>query len=58
MERYDEDAVYAIDGHYLNVLDRIQRQLHEGTDRERDFGHRVWLVLDQFHELREGRDNG
>lgn len=26
-------------------LRALQKELHGGTDRERDFGHRLWLVL-------------
>lgn len=33
----EEDAV--------EKLRKLQQDLHAGSDRERDFGHRLWLVL-------------
>lgn len=34
-----------IDADQFAKLKRITSQLHGGTDQERDYGHRLWLVL-------------
>jgi hypothetical protein len=44
---FDADGIYAIEGEHLATLWKLQQQLHAGSDRERDFGHKLWLVLTQ-----------
>jgi len=34
-----------IDHDQFVKLQQIASQLHGGTDQERDYGHRLWLVL-------------
>ena len=45
----DEDSEGAqyliIDTHELDKLRVIKDQLHGGTDRERDYGHRIDLII-------------
>jgi hypothetical protein len=42
-----EPCAYLIDYDEMGKLRDIQEQLHSGTDRERDFGHRLWLILNR-----------
>lgn len=35
---------YLIDEDQLAKLKRLYTELHSGSDRERDYGHRLWLV--------------
>lgn len=46
-DRFDNDGIYAIEGEQLNKLWRLQQQLHNGTMQERDYGHKLWLVLNE-----------
>lgn len=40
-----EEAIgYVIDADHLEKLKKIQGELMGGTDRERDFGHLIWLI--------------
>lgn len=39
------DDLVVMDLDTFEQLQRLQAQLHGGTDRERDFGHRLWLLL-------------
>ena len=43
-----EPVGYAIDADDFKRLRKIERELHAGTDRERDFGHRLWLILNDI----------
>lgn len=43
-DRQSDDLV-VMDLDTFEQLQRVQAQLHGGTDRERDFGHRLWLLL-------------
>lgn len=49
----DPEKLYLINGETLQQLQKICSQLHGGTDRERDYGHRMWLMLDRFEEFDE-----
>ena len=40
---FDEDQ--------FKKLRKLQSQLHGGTDRERDYGHRLWLVCNEVELL-------
>jgi hypothetical protein len=42
--------VYPLDEGNYKKLDEIQKALHAGTDRERDFGHKIWLILEQLRD--------
>jgi hypothetical protein len=42
-----EPCAYLIDYDEMSKLRDIQELLHGGTDRERDCGHRLWLVLNR-----------
>lgn len=37
--------LYALEEEYVAKLAKVSRELHAGTDRERDFGHQLWLIL-------------
>ena len=40
---FDEDQ--------FKKLRKLQSQLHGGTDSERDYGHRLWLVCNEVEQL-------
>jgi hypothetical protein len=42
---------YRLDEDTLSKLLSISTQLHGGSDRERDYGHRVWLAIKEFVEV-------
>jgi hypothetical protein len=35
---------YLIDEDTLDKLGQLYKDLHGGTDRERDYGHRLWRI--------------
>lgn len=39
-----------IDVEQFNKLAHLMDQLHAGSDRERDFGHRLWLILKDLED--------
>jgi hypothetical protein len=42
----ETDAVgYMLPTELFNRLQQIERELQGGTDRERDYGHKIWLIL-------------
>ena len=43
-----EPDYYWIDEDDVRKLRRISDALMGGTDRERDYGHRVWLILNNL----------
>ena len=43
----EEPIGFLIEPDAMEKLRQIQAQLHAGTDRERDYGHRIWLVLNR-----------
>ena len=46
----NEDKYYLVDSEQLANLCRLSGELHGGTDRERDYGHRLWLLLNYIKE--------
>jgi len=42
---FDPDGIYVIEGYELQKIASVMTQLHNGSDRDRDFGHKIWLVL-------------
>lgn len=38
---------YMLDAEDFEKLRRLAERLHSGTDRERDEGHRLWLILER-----------
>lgn len=38
-------TMFLLDDAAVAKLKRVANELHGGTDRERDYGHRLWLVL-------------
>jgi len=42
---------FFIDELQFKKLRTLQQQLHGGTDRERDYGHRLWLVCNDVEEF-------
>ena len=43
----NEAEAFALDADDMAKLRVLQAQLHGGTDRERDYGHRLWLILNR-----------
>lgn len=43
-----EDKYYLVDEDQLRKLRALYTALHGGTDRERDYGHRLWLVVEEI----------
>lgn len=51
--------LYVIDGDDMRKLRELQAQLHGGNDRERDYGHRLWLILNRAYGMEHpDRDHG
>ena len=46
--------VYLVDEYQLRKLRELMLQLQGGSDRERDYGHRLWLLLNDIEETGEG----
>jgi hypothetical protein len=44
------EPIYLLDQTALDKLDAMQQRLHGGTDRERDEGHRLWLIVCEIKE--------
>lgn len=42
--------ILLIDEHTFAKMRQLQHDLHAGTDRERDFGHRLWLMLNNIEQ--------
>lgn len=40
--------IYIMDDDTYGRLSAITAALHSGTDRERDYGHKIWLILDSM----------
>ena len=51
---------YLMDAHLMERLQQISTNLHGGTDRERDYGHRLWLIINELRNnpITEGESNG
>jgi hypothetical protein len=41
---------FIIDADQLNKLTLIAARLQSGTDRERDEGHKLWLLINQIKD--------
>lgn len=41
---------YLLDEDTLAKLKALHRALHGGTDRERDFGHKLWLLCNDIEQ--------
>ena len=50
MDQHPDGFVLEADD--MAALRKIQEQLHGGTDRERDYGHRIWLILTRAIPIR------
>ena len=46
-----EIAYHMVDPDDVAKLRRLSSQLHGGTDRERDYGHRLWLIVNKIEAL-------
>ena len=44
----EPEEYWWVDADDVRKLREISAGLHMGTDRERDYGHRLWLVLDNL----------
>lgn len=42
------NPTFVLDQDQLNKLFGVSNQLHAGTDKERDLGHQLWLVLNDI----------
>lgn len=45
------NTVYVLEEGDIQKFRNIVDSLNGGTDRERDFGHRLWLILNNLSEL-------
>lgn len=45
-----EDSIYSMDYDSYMKLRSLSSQMHGGTDRERDYGHKLWLILDRLEK--------
>ena len=50
---------YLMEAHLMECLQQISTNLHGGTDRERDYGHRLWLIINELRNnpITEGESN-
>jgi hypothetical protein len=46
-----EIAYHMVDPDDVAKLRKLSAQLHGGTDRERDYGHRLWLIVNKIEAL-------
>ena len=46
-----EVEYYMVDPDDIAKLRRLSEQLHSGSDRERDYGHRLWLIVETIESL-------
>ena len=45
---------YLVDEDMLTKLSQLYKALHSGTDRERDYGHKLWLICGEItHPMNE-----
>jgi hypothetical protein len=47
---FSADPIYFIDDDQLRKLRRLADQLQGGSDRERDYGHRLWLLVSEIEK--------
>lgn len=52
-ENLDQDALYYIDKLHVDRLRNICSVLHEGNDKMRDLGHKLWIVLNELRAINE-----
>lgn len=54
------EKIYLIEQDQLDRLYAISAALHSRSDRERDFGHKLWLVCNDIkeQEINEEQLNG
>lgn len=46
---------FLVEPHLWDRLQDIKSQLHNGTDKDRDLGHKLWLVLKEGMPVFEGQ---
>ena len=46
-----EIAGYIIEAEDLDTLRNIASKLHGGSDKERDLGHKLWLIVNVAEEV-------
>ena len=46
-----EIAYHMVDPDDVAKLRRLSEQLQGGSDRERDYGHRLWLIVETIESL-------
>ena len=45
---------YLVDEDTMTKLGKLYAALHSGTDRERDYGHKLWLICSEItHPMNE-----
>ena len=44
-------AYHMVDPDDVAKLRRLSEQLQSGSDRERDYGHRLWLIVNSIEAL-------
>ena len=44
---------FLMDEEHMDVLRTLEKQLHSGTDRERDYGHILWLLCNELESCNE-----
>ena len=43
--------LFYIEPEQLDILNKLQRELQSGSDKERNYGHRLWLIVtDIMHQ--------
>lgn len=42
---------YLMEAYLMERLEQISTGLHGGTDRERDYGHRLWLIINELRDF-------
>jgi hypothetical protein len=52
--------VFLMDEEHMDVLRSLEKRLHSGTDKERDYGHILWLLCNELEssnviEMDEGK---
>lgn len=50
-EQPDQDESYHMDKVHIDRLSDICSALHEGNDKMRDLGHKLWLVLNELKSI-------
>jgi hypothetical protein len=50
---HGETDMFAIDADTMRQLRKLQADLHGGTDRERDYGHKLYLYLNRAERFNQ-----